>query len=118
MDQFADLLKQGAEVVGVQTARLWPQVVGITFVRSVFFSLVAVVLIIVAGLLVKYPITWARDDLNDPRSDGGIAFLSIGLGALLAAVVVVSAISLGDNLPGVFFPEAKAVLDIVGRVKK
>jgi hypothetical protein len=129
MDKLVDLLGKAAEIVGVQAVRLWPQLVGITFVQSVFWSVVSVVAI-VAVIWAEcwfgfkaFPRLWkwAVEGESSPYSDGGcyvaVTFLVLVAGIAGALFLWGLLSALATNLPGVFYPEAQAVINLARQLK-
>lgn len=116
MDTFVDLLREAAGKIGVESARLWPQVVGITFVQSLFLA--GLDLACAAGFAVLMVRCWrarpADDDDEAWRRWGPLPVVGAACCGMLS-LLCVWAISM--QLPGVFYPEAKTVLDLIKAVK-
>jgi hypothetical protein len=108
------LLTKAAQSIGVEAVRLWPQMVGITFVRSVFTAaLLVAVLIWGVVLLRKYlayigPVLAGKTELFDLEP-----FTVIIGGSFVASLILLPLLLMPDALAGVFYPEAKTVLDLV-----
>jgi hypothetical protein len=139
--QFMSSLTAAGEVIGTNALRIWPQVVGITYVQSVFYVAVACVLILVGlvalGVGIRavfkgFALYADADAVREERQDGrggyeayqrlrtaGDNRHSVGIPLIIGAVIVIigSTLSLPDNLPGVFYPEAKTVMNIVKAAK-
>lgn len=122
MDAFIELLREAGGKVGIEAIRLWPQIVGITFVKSVFWT-VATPLLVVAWVVAT---RWLRGkaralnaadrdmDRFDTFAVTASAVLLVAIGGFLVAALVSD---WPNNIVGVFYPEAKTVLDLITKAK-
>lgn len=110
-------LQKLAGVVGVEAIRLWPQVVGITFVKSVFF--VAVALLVMIAAFISAILLNKRIEVDFSGYNGGDRlFMKCMVWMVAIVVIFISLATLPDNLSGIFFPEAKTILDLAASLKK
>jgi hypothetical protein len=142
MTEVIDRLIAAADRVGMEGARLWPDVVRITFVISVFWliatPLFGLALTAAANAIRVRLWRWADAEIakedarreqqrktgqhvSSIRDDEGAWIVKIGSGVLLAAVVVVSCWTTltftPNNLAGTLYPEAKTVLDLAAKLR-
>lgn len=116
------LIIQTAEKLGMEAARIWPQVVMVTWVRGVFWSVVDPIIFVlcVIGLikLIRVGIEeYQREKvyyLDD--SMGLFIFLTFG-GVGLIFFTLLSLISWPDQLTAAFYPEAVTVMNLVKLAK-
>lgn len=118
MEKLADFLIEASTKIGVQATRIWPDLVKIVWIQCIFYSLVAIITIYACYRGIRFFLRLCKKDFLSP--DGEIA-LQIGTvvcagGLFLIAMFALS--TLGDNLPGIFFPEAKYVSYLVNTFAK
>jgi hypothetical protein len=110
--EVIDRLMAAAERIGMEGVRLWPDVVRITFLTSLFWAIVdpLIVAALAYGTLRLYRGAMADAvdsfDREGVRIFSALLFVCAGLIAFLALSYWPGALS------GVFYPEAKTVLDL------
>jgi hypothetical protein len=117
IQDFATLLTNAATSLGFEAARLWPQVVMITFVKSVWSIVIFNVMLIPA---IAFPIrVWrwfrAQPDTWEHSDDVGWFIGAVGASVIFLGVYLAS---MPEALVGVVSPEAKTVMDIVHSAKR
>lgn len=114
-----DEMVKAAEAIGVQGVRLWPQLVGITFVKSLAWSVIIPIAWIVMGILALRVFKWLRSyDEAMPKgsSDKGFPTFVAVAGIICWLVLVLITFDLfAGHVAGVFYPEAATVLDLLSR---
>ena len=115
-------LQKIAGSLGVEAMRLWPQIVGITFVKSVFYVALAAFLLVAAPIVagVLSPKMWkAAKSMREDSEERMLTQMgSFIVWIVTVGIMVVAFSSIPENLPGVFYPEAQTVLDIAAKLKK
>ena len=110
-----DEMIKAAEAIGVQGIRLWPQLVGLTFVTSVFkcgvASLVGLFLLYAMFAYPKRLFAWNKT-LTGEDAGWGIAFAVVSVVACIFGLAGVVSV-IGSNIGGIFFPEAQTVLNLL-----
>lgn len=133
--KLAEILGQIVSVgekVGIQAIRLWPEVVKITFIKSlawIFLYPFEVLVFILVGswILKKAQKAWGDYQASKKGSIGNDDHVQLawfwGVCSALAFAVALVAFFLGvswypDLLAGVISPEAKTVLDLIDQTSK
>jgi len=116
--EFMQNLYAAARALGLQAERLWPQLVGITFVKSVTW-VVAAVLWMIASVYYWHRfrpalLAWDKTLGSDARGMGVVAVVLLGGMTIFFLMTGFSTIL--NSLPGVFYPEAQTVLDLLKEV--
>ncbi len=122
MDKLAELIAGAAERLGIEAVRVWPQIVMVTWIRSLVYLAMIVALYVATYVICRRVAAW----ITRPRSDGEYVFGDdetgfmqflgefVG-GAVLAIGLMIATRSLPDVMAGVFAPEAMTVLRMVGK---
>ena len=113
--EMMDALMKAAQQIGMEGVRLWPQMVRITFLGNLASLLMASALVAagIVGAVVLLRTDWdAADQAMVKRCIVGSVLLFIGV--LAGFTLVVSSPSW---LSGIFYPEARTVLDLASRIK-
>lgn len=107
-------LTAAAERLGFEAIRIWPQVVGITFVRALFWTVVSLTLL--ALLIVALVRLWqhAKHRFEATKNDDEWSSAII-ISTVLLAFVIFILFQLPDQLAAVFYPEAATVLRLMGK---
>lgn len=116
LTKIINALVAASDQLGFHTARLWPQVVAITFVKS----LTVLLALLTAGLMSTLVANHAR--LKQSQYEGS----SEDLWTLWSLILIIStAISvstllifltvLPDNIANIIYPEASTVLHLIGK---
>lgn len=116
MEEFARLIQQGADVVGIEAARLWPSIVMVHWI----VALVDLVFVpVIVGVVSLCGLKMARAAVSDKasRADtemiwGGSAIF-IGIFALLLSVAY--AFSFSTMISTLFYPEASYVVKLIDK---
>jgi hypothetical protein len=117
IQDFAALLTNAATSLGFEAARLWPQVVMITFVKSVWSIVIFNVMLIPAIALPIRTWKWVKAQPNTWEYSDDIGWF-VGSLAVLAGFLFIYLVSMPDALAGAFAPEAKTVMDIINSAKR
>jgi hypothetical protein len=117
IQDFATLLTNAATSLGFEAARLWPQVVMITYVQSLWSIFIFNVMLIPAIAIPIKAWRWYRAQPKDWEHSDDVGWF---IGAVGASVIffVIYLGSMPDALVGAFTPEAKTVMDIVKNAKR
>ena len=114
MEQFVALFQNVAEQLGMQAARLWPQVVMITFVKSLTNVVGELLIIVTSAVTIRRVWPWAWH-ITDESGDNGTLFLASGLTAVGVILSLIMLADLPNQLSGTFYPEAATVLRLIGK---
>lgn len=114
-----DEMVKAAEAIGVQGVRLWPQLVGITFVKNLAWAVFIPIVWIVIGVLVLRIFKWLRAyDEALPIASADKGFLTFIAVISIIAWILLVFITFGlfaTHVAGVFYPEAATVLDLLSK---
>jgi hypothetical protein len=119
MSEVIDRLIAAADRVGMEGARLWPDVVRITFLTSVFWAVetpLMVAAILYGAYRVHRGFTGAADEADVYDRDM-VRFFCVMTWGVCAAVAFSMLSYWPNSLSGVFFPEAKTVLDLAAKLR-
>lgn len=125
-----------ARKLGLEAARVWPQVVMVTWVTSLFWAVACPVLVVASGVAIWRIIAWAHSTITSNEAafkaakanasgyvssfdyDSMNAYL-VCIPVVLIAVMValVALVSWPDNIAGALYPEAVTVLKLAKGVK-
>lgn len=111
MEKLADFLIEASSKLGVQATRIWSDLVKIVWIQCIFYSIIAVVTVTACCLGILFLTQTLNADDNVEHGWLG-TIICIGV---LSIVGIFALMTLGDNLPGVFFPEAKYVSFLVNK---
>lgn len=114
-----DEMVKAAEAIGVQGVRLWPQLVGITFIKNIAWSVFIPIAWIVTGVIVYRVFKSLRefDTTLKPNDEnkGFPTFVAIGTVVCWMVIIFATFGTFAYHISGVFFPEAATVLDLLAR---
>lgn len=123
-DRMVNLISQMAERLGYEGARLWPQMVAMTFVRSLCWLVVDPLIVLASVMIVRK--LWGMRQAERQRIvqeghyhssvdtmgwDMVVTITSVACGVLSGIALC----SMPGALTGVLFPEATTVLHLVGK---
>lgn len=112
--QITDLVVHIASQLGFEAARIWPQMVLITWTKSLCYLIID--LVVIVGLLVGVPIIVRRCYARwDQSGDEGPLLLLVGTVFVGVVAMVIAVLDLPGEITGVMWPEAKTVLQLAGR---
>lgn len=117
MEELTKLLAEAATKLGIEAARLWPQLVLITFIKSAFWSAV-LLLFLATGPLIWVSrfrfmvVHWDEEDIDFPT-----IFVTLSVLITFPFIGLIALVVLPNQLAGVFVPEAITVLDLLKQVK-
>lgn len=116
MDAFVALLREAAGVVGVEAVRLWPQIVAITFVQSLSLVVLDTGSATLFAVLMRR--CWRRHrQLVDRDGDDWVPVIPASAAVVCGGLSLFCLWMVTLQLPGVLYPEAKTVLDLIARAK-
>jgi len=111
MEQFAELIKEGASIVGIESARLWPQFVALHWLKGIV-SLFMFLLALMACLFVFIK-SYQKSDFE--AFEPCAIHMALVLSCVFLLVFITVGITEFSNLVGqIFYPEA----DLVQRMIK
>lgn len=108
MEQFAELLREAAVVLGTEAARLWPQIVLVTYIKALA-GLVMFLLLVGIGAVVAVLTFKVKDEMMSV-----VAALSIFIWVLIAACAF---FALPGIFAGIFAPEGQTALNIINGLR-
>lgn len=111
MEELAKLIAEAAQGLGIAAERIWPQMVYITFITSLFWLVTHILLLVGESVLIAKLIGYLRGEMKKVESDGG--FYALVAVALLGMAAFISIACLPNVLAGVLAPEAVTVLDLI-----
>ncbi|HAM54150.1 MAG TPA: hypothetical protein DCQ64_01525 [Candidatus Rokubacteria bacterium] len=110
MDKALELLTAAAEKVGVEAARVWPEMVrlhwAIAIAQTVLFSL----MLLVVGWAFGYSIRRFHREAED-----GWAVAFVCCAAALLVMLIISAVEGPSVIAALFAPEASLIRSMVGK---
>ena len=109
MEQFAELLREAAVVLGTEAARLWPQIVLVTFVKALASLIGLVFLFICISALFMF-----GRGLKDENDKGTIY---LGGTILLAVFIMIAIVGFPNICAGIFAPEGQTALNIINGLR-
>lgn len=120
-DRVAQVIVDSAEKLGFAVERVWPQIVMVTWVTSLFWLIVLPLVMIVcsAGGLIWYRRARAyfADSDHDYETEPLYVIVSVVIGFGIFVIVGAAVGSLPTYLAGFLFPEAQTVLNLARSVK-
>lgn len=124
VDRAIGMVAQAAERLGYEGARIWPQMVGITFVQSLCGLILGPLVLLAA--IIGYRRLWARREAEkallserghysalDEDMAAGMLMIFGGIGVVLLGAFVV--LTIPGLVSSVIYPEAATVLKLVGK---
>ena len=114
MEEFAKLIKEGAEIVGIETIRLWPQIVFVHWIEGLV-ELITFSVLLFAGLfyLFKFvPVAMCAGSEEEaaPYIAGIVVSALITLFTFMGLIINLSA-----WVAAVLAPEASYVMKLLGK---
>lgn len=115
--ELLDALMRAAQQIGAEGIRLWPQMVGITWLKGVA-SLVGgpLLALLFAGVAAASARVAANADSGEWAEIPGVMGAVLA-GAAALTVTIIVLVTLGDSLAAVFYPEAQTVLNLAKSIK-
>jgi hypothetical protein len=121
VEKLADLLASAAERLGIEAARIWPQLVLWAFARHLADLVLEVSVLAVGAYVILRLVRWYRGFMGEdeygrgkPDHAGALA-VTAGVGVVLGLVMLWAAVSVPRTVAGVVSPEAAAVLYLLGK---
>ncbi len=112
MEQLAKIVAEFAGKMGIESARLWPQIVMVYYLKNLMRLVLGLPLIIILGWSAW---RFARQAGEATFEEQGIpAIIAISCGVLALFLALPYIVNFAGMVAAVFWPDASMVLDMLG----